>query len=335
VPWDPNSSNTASVQGRVVLDGQPVAGALVRVGGWTDPTPTDSSGAFTYPADDTMPLRHVVTVADTSKATIGGRPLSAAQRSELAGASTGISVGYQVGDVSSHIDSSGDVVVSGQLSYGKQLAPPPVLLYSYELKGVVTDANGNPVKGAIVTTRTNDRQYWTFSRPSGANGSYASFLVAADEEGDNPVPMEVGVAIGNTSYAEPATDQINFAELSSSTLNIQLPATPGGALLKSTLSPQAFPGAIYQGLLVGVAGGGHGVIKPIRATWPAKNGFFRLVLPPSAAGLTVSFWEDNRQFFSSSGAAAGKLVNPSDYPASLPSDAPQGLATVTLPRPAA
>ncbi len=334
VAWDPNSQNTLGVQGRVVLDGKPVAGALVSVGGWTDPTATDANGAFTYPADDTIPSRHVVTVSDTSKATIGGQPLSAAQRSELDGASSGISVGYQIANVSSHIDSSGDVVVSGQLSYGKHLAPPPVLLYSYELKGVVTDANGNPVKGAIVTTRTNDHQYWTFSRPSGANGSYASFLVAADEEGDNPVPMEVGVAIGSIAYAEPVTDMINFAQLSSSTLNIQLPATPGGALLKSTLTPQAFPGAIYQGLLVGVSGG-QGVIKPIQATWPAKNGYFRLVLPPSTAGLTVRFWEDSRQFFSTSGAAAGRLVNPSDYPASLPSDAPQGLATVTLPRPAA
>ena len=84
------------------------------------------------------------------------------------------------------------------------------------------------MRGAVVTTRTNDRQYWTQSRPSAANGSYASFLVAADEEGDNPVPMEVGVAVGGTSYAEPVGDEINFAKLQSAVLNIQLPATPGG-----------------------------------------------------------------------------------------------------------
>ena len=71
--------------------------------------------------------------------------------------------------------------------------------------------------------------------------------MAADEEGDNPVPMEVGIAVGNTSYAEPATDQINFAKLQSATLDVQLPATAGGALLKTTLNPQAIPGRSTRG----------------------------------------------------------------------------------------
>ena len=329
--WNPNTSNTEDVQGHVTLQGQPVAGAVVSIGGWVDPTPTDSSGAFTYPVDNTMALRHVATVVDDSKATIGGTPLTSAQQSALLGASGGISVGYSIGNVASHIDSHGNVVITGRLSFGRGFAPPTVLLYSYELHGVITDSTGKPVQGAIVTTRTNDRKYWTQSRPSGADGAYASFLVAADEEGDNPVPMEVGVAVGTTSYAEPATDQINFAHLQSSVLNIQLPAAAGGALLKSTLNPQAIPGAIYDGLVVGVVGGNGGLIKPVSATWPAKNGFFRLVLPPSAAGLKVSFWEDNRQFYSSTGASAGQLENLSIYPASLPSNAPQGVFTFTLP----
>jgi len=68
-----------------------------------------------------------------------------------------------------------------------------------------------------------------------------------------------------------------------------------------------------------------------RATWPSTNGTFQLVLPSSAKGLTVKFWEDPRQFFSTTGATPGKAVNLSIYPASLPSDAPQNLATYTIP----
>ena len=120
-----------------------------------------------------------------------------------------------------------------------------------------------------MTTRTNDRQYWTQSRPSSANGSYASFLVAADQEGSNPVPMTVGVAVGQTSYAEPFTDSIDFAHLKSAILNIRLPA--GTTLPKSALSPTVLPGAIYQGLLVGVVGGKGGVIKPVSASWPDRK----------------------------------------------------------------
>ncbi len=68
-----------------------------------------------------------------------------------------------------------------------------------------------PVKGAIVTTRTGDHKFWTFSRPTGANGKYTSFLVAADQEGDNPVPMAVAVSVGANAYTEPVDRPVNFA----------------------------------------------------------------------------------------------------------------------------
>jgi hypothetical protein len=203
-----------------------------------------------------------------------------------------------------------------------------VLLYSYELKGKVTDANGNPVRGAVVTTRTTDRQYWTQSRPSGANGSYASFLVASDQEGDDPVPMQVGVAVGGTAYTEPATDTIDFTKVSSATLDIQLPASTTTPLAKSALQPQAVAGAIYQGLLVGVVGGKSGVIRPVSATWPDRNGRFRLVLPRSARGQKLQFWEAQRQFFSTAVAKPGGSVDLSIYPKSLPVDAPQAVAAL-------
>jgi len=204
-----------------------------------------------------------------------------------------------------------------------------VLLYTYELKGTVTDANGSPVKGAVVVTRTNDRKFWTQSRPSGSNGAYASFLVPADEESDDPVPMQVGIAVGGTAYAEPAADLIGFQRLSSANLNVQLPAA-GTTLVKSALNPQPMPGAIYTGLVVGVSGP-HGVIRPLKATWPDRNGNFSLLLPGSARGAAVAFWQASRQFFSTAGEKPGAPISPAVYPKHLPSDAPQGSSTVKLP----
>jgi len=328
--WDPNSSNTQDVQGHVLLNGQPVVGAQVKVGGWIVPQLTDSSGAFTYPVDITEAARHQIAVVDASKATIGGKALTPAQQSAGLGSGGGFSVGYNVSNLTTSSGPSGTVVIKGRLSYGTNSAPPPVLLYSYELKGVLTDSNGNPLAGAIVTTRTNDRQYWTQSRPSGKNGSYASFLVAADQEGDNPVPMEVGVAQGSTSWAEPAADEINFAHLSSATLNMQMPAASGTTLVKTLINPTAMAGAIHQGLLVGVVGKGR-AITPVSATWPDTKGNFELVLPSSARGVTVAFWEAARQFFSSQATTPGGAVDLSIYPKSLPSDAPQDIATLKLP----
>jgi alcohol dehydrogenase (cytochrome c) len=327
--WDPNSSNVQTVQGHVTLAGQPVSGVSVQVDGWVDPSRTDKTGAFSYPLDVSTPGRHVVKIVDVSHATVAGHALSAAERNDLLGREGGINIGYSLTGLSAKRNSNGTITVAGRMAYGKS-GPPTVVLYSYELSGKITDAQGNPVKGAIVTTRTNDRQYWTQSRPSGANGSFASFLVAADQEGDDPVPMQVGVAVNSTAYTEPAADAINFAKLKSATLNVQLPAS-GTTLVKTTLNPQAAAGAIYQGLLVGVVGGKGRVIRPVSATWPGADGRFTLVLPSSAAGQTVQFWEGDRQFFSTSPAKPSGPVDLTVYPKSLSASAPQGLAVLSLP----
>jgi alcohol dehydrogenase (cytochrome c) len=331
-PWDPDTSNTQLVQGHVMLAGKPVKGAVVRIGGWVSPAPTDKSGAFTYPVDITSAARHVAAVVGVTHASIDGKPLSASQGDSVLGRSAGISVGYRVTDLSAR-NEGGNVVVTGRLSDTKNNAPPTVLLYSYLLKGRITDSNGNPVRGAVVTTRTGDRQFWTQGRPSGPNGTYASFLVAANQAGDDPVPMQVGVAVGDNFWAEPAADLVDFAKLKSSTLDIQLPANSGNnSLVKSSLNPQPIPGAVYQGLIVGVVGGRGGLVKPVSATWPDGSGHFKLVLPGSVRGSTLTFWEADRQFFSVAQAKPGGPVDPSIYPKRLPANAPQGVATLKVPR---
>jgi hypothetical protein len=239
-------------------------------------------------------------------------------------------MGYAITDLKTHGGKGGTIVVDGRLTYGKNQAPLPVGLYSYLLKGTITYANGQPAKGAVVTTRTNDHKFWTYSTPSSATGAYESFLVAADQEGDDPVPMTVGVAIGQDAYPEPLNDFVNFASLKSATLDIQLPAAAGAPLVKSTLNPQTIPGAIYAGLLVGVFGNGH-LIEPVSAVWPDDSGRFELVLPASAHGVTVKFWEADKQFFSTSTPAPGGNVDLTVYPKAIPTDAPQGIATLKLP----
>ncbi len=328
--WNPNTSNTQDVLGQVTLAGKPVAGVDVRVDGWVAPA-TDSTGTFAYPADNTMPDRHVITVASASHATVNGRKLTPAEQTQVLSAKGAVNVGYSVTGVSTRSGPEGTVVLSGRITYGQNNAPHPVQLYSYELTGTVTDANGSPVSGAIVTTRTSDHKFWTFSRPTGANGKYTSFLVAADQEGDNPVPMTVAVSVGANAYTEPTVDFVNFSQLQSAKLDIQLPSTPGATLVKTSLNPQAMPGAIYRGLLVGVVGGKGRVIKPLSAKWPDGNGRFVLVLPSSARGDVASFWESERQFFSTTAAKPGGNVDPAVYPKTLAEDSPQRLGTVKLP----
>src|SRR5581483_7596637 len=103
--------------------------------------------------------------------------------------------------------------------------PPPVVLYTYQLSGTVVDASGKPVQGAIVVTRTADRDFWTFSSPTDADGHYSSFFSASDESGADPVPLAVQVAVGQVSYGGAQGTTFNFKRVRSATMDLRLPAS--------------------------------------------------------------------------------------------------------------
>jgi alcohol dehydrogenase (cytochrome c) len=324
--WSGSSSNEAAVSGRILLGGQPVQGAKVSVDRYTIAQATDKNGSFTANVDSTMARRHPVRVVDASHATVGGKALSAAQQSSLRAASGGISVGYKVVGASAKRQSNGNVVVTGRIVRADGGAAPGVVLLSYRLQGTITDASGKPVEGATVVTRTNDRDFWTFSLPSNANGHFVSFYSASDEQGSDPVPLAVQVAVGQRSYSAGATATFNFKRLSSSTMNLKLPAT-GLGLPAPTISQDT--GAFYRGLLVGVAGP-KGVVKPVSARWPDARGRFSLTLPRLAKGTTLRFFEIDFTSFSNSAARPGGPVSTGSWPAGLSDSTPVGVATVTV-----
>lgn len=329
--WQANGSNEQIATGRLFLGSRPVQGARMRVDTYTLPAATDANGHFSYRADVTLARRHPISVASVDKATVGGKRLSDAQQAAVRQALGGFSVGYKLSGVSTKKIAGGRMVVSGRVSGPNGTPPPPVVLYTYRLTGTITDANGNPVAGAVVVSRTGDRDFWTFSEPSDGSGHYVSFFTASDEQGADPVPMAVGVASGDTSYGGVTGQNANFARLKSGTLDIKLPATATGTMKFS--DPTSYPGAIYDGLLVGVSSGDkNATIRPVSAKWPDAKGNFSMVLPASARGKVASFWMDDRPVFSRTVAAPGAEVAPGLYPSSPRNQAPQGLLRIRLPR---
>jgi hypothetical protein len=141
--------------------------------------------------------------------------------------------------------------------------------------------------------------------------------------------MNVGVAYQDTSYGGVTGQPASFERLKSATLDIKLPSAASGRMTFS--DAKSFTGAIYQGLLIGVT---HGVstVRPLSATWPDLKGNFRMVLPASMRGKTVSFWMDRRQVFSRAPAVAGGPVSPGIFPSSPRPQAPRGLLRIRLPR---
>jgi hypothetical protein len=198
---------------------------------------------------------------------------------------------------------------------------------TYQLTGTITDAAGKPVQGAVVITRTQDRDFWTHSSATDANGHYTSFFSASDESGANPVSLAVGVALGSVSYGGAVGTNVNFTKLKSATMNIQL----GSGTSYTVQTPSSFTGAVYSGLVVGVTAGGR-VVKPLSETWPSGNGSFSMTLPASARGKTLTFWENQRQSFSRFAARPGGAMDLRSWPAQLGDAVPTGLATVKVAR---
>jgi len=325
--WNPNSSNLVRAVGTIEVGGQPVAGVVVSVGGYTVPAPTDAQGHFTYLVDDTLLGRHVVTVDDVSRARVNGQALTKTQQSQLLASRSAINVAYSVRNLAVTHDSSGRPVVSGRLATGAGGAPPLVALLTYQLTGTVTDASGKPVQGAQVSTRTEDRDYWTVSTVTDAKGRYTSLFTASAETPGNPVPFTVRVSMGKLVYQFLPQEFVYFQRLESASLNIQLPPSNYAMALPR---PQQYPGAIYTGVLAGVSVD-HNVVRPVKVTWPDASGRFSITLPKTLAGKTVSIWEAKLNLFSRIEAKAGGPVDTAGWPSALPPTAPRDLVSVRLP----
>jgi len=325
--WTPATSNTTPMQGTIELNGKPVAGVRVRVDNYLIPKPTDAEGHFTYLADDTLLQRHVVTVADSSNATVGGKPLTSEQQAALAATPSAITVAYPISNVQVSRNAAGDPVVTGRIMDGAKVPPPRVSLLTYSLSGTVTDSNGKPVVGAVVSTRTVDRDYWTVSSYTDKNGHYTSLFTASDEEGHNPVPFTIRIADGNDTYQFLPAEYVYFKALESSVLNLQLP--PQGYPMALPL-PKSYPGAIYTGTIVGATTANGQVIRPVKATWTDAEGNFTLTLPHSYAGKSVSLWEDGVDLFSVKAATPGGPVDLQSWPRILAPNVARNLATVKL-----
>jgi hypothetical protein len=323
--WTPSTDNLVVVPGAVTVGGAPVSGVRLRVGGYTLPAETDAEGRFSYLLDRTLIGRHVISVVDASKATIAGKPLSANQQEALVTSLGAITAAYPLRDLRESRNPAGEPVVSGRFAFGG-VDPPLVSRYSYQLTGTVLDANGKPLVGARVSTRTLDRDYWTVSSPTDSRGRFGALFTASSETGTNPVPMTVRVSKGNFVYQFLPEEYVEFQLLSSARLLIRLP--PEGYPMVLPL-PTSYPGAVYEGLVIGAAMHGR-LVRPVAATWADATGRFTITLPRGLAGKSVSLWEATLDLFSRDAAHPGGPIDLTDWPTALPADAPRDLASVPL-----
>lgn len=325
-PWQSETDNLVPARGTIALNGRPISGAYVRVDSYLLPKPTDANGHFTYLLDQTLLGRHVVTVTDAAGAKAAGQPLTDAERTALLASHAAFTVAYALKDLKVSRDGAGHPVVTGRLVDARGATPPPVGLLTYQLTGTVTDSNGNPVVGAQVSTRTEDRDYWTVSTVTNAKGFYTSLFTASAESPGNPVPFTVRVSKGDYVYQFLPQEVVNFQRLQSARLDIRLP--PSGYAM-AIPRPASYPGAVYVGIVAGVSQADR-VVRPVSTTWLDSSGGFEMVLPQRLAGRTVALWEARLNLFSRREATPGGPIDLVSWPTALPSDAPRQLVQIQL-----
>jgi hypothetical protein len=315
VYWTGGPKDTYSLRGQVLLGGRPVAHVGVRVNGF-ELTPTNRAGTFTYPADANDPKRFVFSVFDASRATVAGRSLTDAERAQVRAASpAAFTVAYGIRDLELRPLPNGNLAVSGRIAFGNARPPLTIALFGYRIVGRIVDANGDPVAHAVVATQTPDEQQWAFSGESDARGNYVSYFWPSGN-----APVQLRVAQGERVWE--AASVIKIPKYRSARVDIGLPP-PDFAMAPPTV--RAIPGAVYEGILVGAEVDGKPIV-PVSATWPDGKGKFRLVLPRSARGKQVSFYEDQGNFFLTKAPVGGGPVPRQAWPKRLDATVPQGLA---------
>ena len=87
---------------------------------------------------------------------------------------------------------------------------------------------------------------------------------------------------------------------------------------------------MYQGPLIGAVVAGRPV-KPLKATWPDRQGRFQLVLPRSVSGKQLTLFLDSRPRFSRAIASPGHAVDPGAWAKQLTPDMPRRMGSLKLP----
>ena len=124
--WLPSGDNTEIASGRLLVGGRPVSGARISVDRYVLKQATGPDGRFRAAVDVNGVRRHVVKVADLSRARVGGRALTPSERAAARAASGGFSVAYRINDLKASSGKNGNVVVTGRISTRGGFAPAGV-----------------------------------------------------------------------------------------------------------------------------------------------------------------------------------------------------------------
>lgn len=285
--WKDDGSHTVSSKGKLLIGDQPVAHAIIHVGDSKRDIETAEDGSFEMLVDQSLLSQVPVHVVSIDKATVGGQPIAKDTADELLAATTYINVYYPIETtkVEPSAKDPSQVEVHGRVVSQQGDIVSFFQIDKYRIGGIVKDADGNPVKDAVVWIDRDEGEGFAKSTPTDENGRYYMYYLPEDDEGTN---LTVTTDNATKRYTLPKGRVFYIPDHTSVDINITLPKEGTEIVDKPpTLVAQTSPGAMYTGILVGL-----NVPSDVAytATIPDKDGNFVITLPKSE-------WEKNPTFF--------------------------------------
>ncbi|MBO9598894.1 MAG: carboxypeptidase regulatory-like domain-containing protein, partial [Cohnella sp.] len=283
--WRGDGSHLAANKGRLTLGERPVANALLQVDTKGRTIRTGEDGSFDFIVDRSLIAYKPVRVTSVDEATMDGKPIGNRDAAAILSASSAISVYHpiEVTKVEPSNRDEGKVKVHARILSEAGDTISFFQADKYRISGKVGDADGKPIKDAIVWIDRDRGEGFAKSTPTDKDGKYEMYYWPEDEE------TNLTVIVGANRYALPDGKVLKLPRNTSVDIRIRLPKA--GTVIDDKppmLVCSTAKGATYTGLLAGldVPSG-----TPYTLTIPDRHGRFVLTVPKDAWDKSPLFFE--------------------------------------------
>lgn len=282
--WQSDGAHLAAVKGKLTFGGQPVANALVQAGAQGKRISTQDDGSFELMVDRSLIAHKTIRAVSVQDATIAGKPVGQEAADAILSATSAIRVYFPI-EVTRVAPSEQDpsrVRVHARFKLGADDKISFFRVDKYRIAGQVADADGRPVKDAIVWIDRDGGEGFAKSTPTDRNGTYELYYWPEEEE------TNLTVIVGTRRYTLPEGKVFVLPRNTSVDIRIRLPRE--GTIIADKppeLVCTTSKGAVYTGLLAGLD------VPPetrYSVTIPDRQGRFVLTVPRAA-------WEKRPAFF--------------------------------------
>ncbi|WP_168122877.1 carboxypeptidase-like regulatory domain-containing protein [Paenibacillus sp. HB172176] len=282
--WRNDGSHLMAIKGKLSYEEHPVANALLVTEPAGKSILTDKEGVFELIVDRSLITRKPVRVASLDEARIDGEPVTEEAAELLLAVSDAISVYHpiEVTKVEPLLSDGSRVKVHARIMSESEDRISYFRADKYRIAGSVEDADGKPVKNAIVWIDRDQGEGFAKSTPTDEFGNYEMYYWPEEED------TNLTVIAGTRQYALPAGKVLILPRHTSVNIRIRLPRA--GSIIEDKppmLICTTSKGATYSGLMAGLdvpAG------TPYSLTIPDEAGRFVLTVPKDA-------WEKGPLFF--------------------------------------